>query len=226
MNSDTNLLPSSHGDDFETSGPAQGGRGRVRGQAGHLGECPCCGGSAGIYRRPSYSAVRRAVAKCAGGVTSTWRAGGQIPPCPGTVETRDDVSATSQPVGPLPLRGDAGRPSGDVEAVPRQSDDVMPKWDAFIDGLKPGLRARWGALCEFGVADLRLGDGSYIVEPLALRTARMWALNVGCWGLGTELSTRRRLRVWTSRLRGLWTTRTTAYTSSRIDAGDQGGLHL
>ena len=94
----------------------------------------------------------------------------------------------------------------------------MPPWEAW----RAGLQARWGALCNFGVGDLRPGDGSRIVEAWPMRMARSMALSLGAWGLGTELRTRHRLWLWTTGHAGLWTTLSTAYTSSRISDDDKG----
>ena len=200
-NRDVTLLSSSDAShNPETAGRAQGRDGCLCREAGHLGECPCCGGPARVSRRPSHAQIRGALRNTAGGGRETPCGNPRIHiksssvPCPGGGETRsEDLRGPEEPLGPLPLRSEApGRDAAEVEALP---------WASL-----GGLKAHWGGLVDFGLAGLSPVDGSRIVEPWGLRMARSAALSVGAWGLGAEIRSRRLVWLWTSRLRGLWVT--------------------
>ena len=218
-NRDINLLSSTDGhDDCAIPGRTEGGDRSLRGEAGHLGQCPCCGGPAGLPRWPDYAAVRRAVSGPPCSVCADVAAAAASDRVPGIASADAAGSAfmvepaSEGQISALPVRCDRSeRLPGEVETLP------WPRLD--------GLKARWGGLVSFGLGGPHPVDESHVVEPWPLRSARSAALAVGAWGLGTEIRGRRRLqlaRLWITGQSGLWTKRATAYTSSRID-DDQAG---
>jgi hypothetical protein len=106
-----------------------------------------------------------------------------------------------------------------VEAVPRPqpADLAALAWRA-------GVGRRWGWLADYGVGKaLRRVDGTRIVEGWEARLLRRIALQLAVWGIAAEFKVWRRAYLWITACGQLTLT---GYTSSRIDAGDQGGLHL
>lgn len=154
----TKVIPSTHGSNDATSpGPGSGGD-SLRGAAGHLSECPCCGGPARVHGWPDHAAVRRAVSS---------------PPCPCSACTEAAAAAASDRVsGAIVERGDAscnaGHPAIVVEppggwalsALPVRREgserlpgemEALPRPQAVTVPAGRGLGARWGRLVAFGM---------------------------------------------------------------------------
>ncbi len=210
MHHDINLLSSENGgDNSPASRGAENRGGRPGGSPGHLAECPCCGGPAGLLGRSlGHRAVRAAVTRDQGG--RLHRPGATGHDFCNTAPFPVDQGA-GQPQRSLPLRGQecAGLP-GQVEALPRGCEARLEAMRASFD-VAASRRSLAGWFIDRAFDGTPL-EGSSYGWPLPWH--RSILLKIGARGFVFELWLR---RLWITAVDKL----SSAYTLSTVTGAAQ-----